>query len=113
MALDWKGLVFGLGLLAAGVGITYSVARDQNAASAEASEAAAWPEAAGTVTRNWIEEGTTAGNGGRRYPTYTPRVAYSYTVDGALYLNDRLSLSQTWQQASRGGAEEILKAYAV
>jgi hypothetical protein len=113
MALDWKGLVFGLGLLAAGVGIIVSVATEQQGASAEASEAAAWPEAAGRVTRNWIEEGTTAGNNGRRYPTYTPRVAYSYHVNGSLYLNDRLSLSQTHQQSSRGAAEDSLRAYAV
>ncbi|HEX8527970.1 DUF3592 domain-containing protein [Allosphingosinicella sp.] len=113
MALDWKGLVFGLGLLAAGIGITVSVATEQQAASAEASEAAAWPEAAGRVTRNWIEEGTTAGDRGRRYPTYTPRVAYSYHVGGQLYLNDRLSLSQARQQSSRGAAEDQLRAYSV
>lgn len=113
MALDWKGLVFGLGLLAAGIGITFSVATEQRGASAEASEAAAWPEAAGRVTRNWIEEGTTAGNNGRRYPTYTPRVAYNYDVGGSLYLNDRLSLSQTRQQSSRGAAEDQLRAYPV
>jgi hypothetical protein len=52
MARDWKGLVFGLGLLAAGIGITASVATEQQGASAEASEAAAWPEAAGRVTRS-------------------------------------------------------------
>lgn len=113
MALDWKGLVFGLGLLAAGIGITVSVATTQQGASAEASEAAAWPEAAGRVTRTWIEEGTTAGNNGRRYPTYTPRVAYSYHVSGSLYLNDRLSLSQTRQQSSRDAAEDQLRAYTV
>jgi hypothetical protein len=113
MTLDWRGLVFGLGLLAAGVGIIVSVSTEQQAASAEAREAAAWPEAAGRVTRNWIEEGTTAGNKGRRYPTYTPRVAYSYHVNGSLYLNDRLSLSQTRQQSSRGAAEDSLTAYAV
>lgn len=113
MALDWKGLVFGLALPAAGIGITASVATGQQDASEEAGEAAAWPEAAGRVTRNWIEEGTTAGNMGRRYPTYTPRVAYSYEVDGSLYLNDRLSLSQSRQQSSRGAAEDSLRAYAV
>lgn len=113
MALDWKGLVFGLGLLAAGIGVTVSAATEQRSASAEASEAAAWPEAAGLVTRTWIEEGSTAGNKGRRYPTYTPRVAYSYHVGGSLYLNDRLSLSQTRQQSSRGAAEDSLRAYAV
>jgi hypothetical protein len=113
MALDWKGLVFGLVLLAAGIGIIVTAATEQGEASAEASEAAAWPEAAGSVTRTWIEEGTTAGNKGRRYPTYTPRIAYSYNVSGSLYLNDRLSLSQTRQQTSRGAAEDQLRAYTV
>lgn len=113
MALDWKGLVFGLVLLAAGIGIIVTAATEQQGASAEASEAAAWPEAAGSVTRTWIEEGTTAGNNGRRYPTYTPRVAYSYTVNGSLYLNDRLSLSQSRQQTSREAAEDQLRAYTV
>ncbi len=113
MALDWKGLLFGLVPLLAGIGITANVVSTMQGASAEAREAAAWPETAGRVTRNWVETGSTAGNRGRRYATYTPRVAYSYQVGGSLYLNDRLSLSQAYQQTSRDAAEDELRRYPV
>ena len=113
MALDWKGLLFGLVPLLAGIGITANVVSTMQAASAEAREAADWPQAAGRVTRNWVETGSTAGNGGRRYSTYTPRVAYSYQVGGSQYLNDRLSLSQARQQTSRDAAEDELRRYPV
>lgn len=113
MPLDWKGLLFGLVPLLAGIGITANVVSTMHGASAEAREAAAWPEAAGRVTRHWVETGSTAGNGGRRYSTYTLRVAYSYQVGGSLYLNDRLSLSQARQQTSRDAAETELKGYPI
>ena len=51
MPLDWKGLLFGLVPLLAGIGITANVVTSMRDASAEAREAAAWPEAAGRVTR--------------------------------------------------------------
>src|SRR5687768_10621601 len=113
MSLDWKGLLLGLVLLLAGIGIIASGVTTMQGASAEAREAAAWPAVVGRVTRNWVETGTTAGNGGRRFTTYTPRVAYSYRADGSLYLNDRFSLSQGRQQSSRGAADEELKTYPV
>jgi len=113
MPLDWKGLLFGLVPLLAGIGITANVVTTMRDASAEAREAAAWPEAAGRVMRTWVETGSTAGNRGRRYATYTPRVAYSYEVGGSLYLNDRLSLSQAHQQTSMEAAEDELSAYPV
>ncbi len=99
--------------LLAGIGIIADGVTTIKGASAEAREAAAWPEAAGRVTRNWVETGSTAGNRGRRYTTYTPRVAYSYKVGGSLYLNDRLSLSQARLQTSRNAAEDELRAYPV
>jgi hypothetical protein len=113
MPVDYKGLLLGLVPLLAGIGITANVATTMQAASAEAREAATWPEATGRITRNWIETGSTAGNGGRRFATYTPRVAYSYQVGGSLYLNDRLSLSQARLQTSRQAAEDELKDFPI
>lgn len=113
MPLDWKGLLLGLVPFLAGIGITASAVTTMQDASAEASEAAAWPEVTGRVTHTWLETGSTAGNRGQRHTTYTPRVAYSYRVEGSLYLNDRLSLSQAHQQTSRDAAEDELRAYPI
>jgi hypothetical protein len=113
MPVDYNGLLLGLVPLVAGIGITANAVTTMQDSSAKGREAAAWPEAKGRVTRSWIETGSTAGNRGRRYPIYTPRVAYSYQVGGSLYLNDRLSLSQARQQVSRDAAEAELRDFPI
>jgi hypothetical protein len=111
--VDWKGLLFGLVPLLAGIGIVVSVLGDIRGGDAASREAAGWPTTTGTVTRTWIETSETVGDRGRRHTLYAPRVAYDYEVQGVRYSGERLSLNQAHQQAARRDAENELKSYAV
>jgi hypothetical protein len=76
----------------------------------KASDSAAWPTVAGTVTHSEVTRHTSTSKG-RTRTSYNARIEFDYEIDGVTYRGDRLTFKVT--SSSQSGAQETVDRHPV
>jgi hypothetical protein len=107
-----KGIIFGLVFAGIGLGLTiwgYSMWSKGRAAKE-------WPSAEGTVASARVERSTSSSGSGsrrRRRTTYTPKLSYTYAVEGRPYTSTRIAFGGTRSYSSSSAAEGFVNRHPV
>lgn len=105
-----KALSWPLVMLLAGIAATAYVGTDIAAQSARFAEGRDWPSVEGRVSTSALEEGSSYQKYGSD-AIYRLRVRYSYTAEGRLFVNDRVSLASEDSFRDRDEANSELAEY--
>lgn len=105
-----KPMAWPLVTLLAGIGATAYIGTDIAAQSARFAKGRDWPSVEGRISTSAVEEGSSYQKYGSD-AIYRLRVLYSYTAEGRIFVNDRLSLASDDSFRDRDEANAALSDF--